>query len=110
CRRGRPGQARAAGSEPGQVHGSGGEDPQRLPLGGPTRHRQNAAGPSGGGRGWRALLLVRGVRIRGAVRGYGGVEGPGFVRESEGQGTLHCREGPGLAVATMRGSRPSISS
>ena len=39
------------------------------------RHRQDAAGPRGGGRGARAVLLGKRVQLRGAVRR--GRRGPG---------------------------------
>ena len=61
--------------QPGPVHPGGRDGAPRRPDGRAARYRQDAAGPRGGGRGGRAVLLGDGLQLRGAVRR--GRRGPG---------------------------------
>src|SRR5271165_5166346 len=54
--------------EAGPVHQGRRDGAARRPDGRAARHRQDAAGPRGRGRGGGAVLLRDGLRLRGAVR------------------------------------------
>ena len=67
----------------------------RRPHGRAARHRQDAAGPRGGRRGARAVLLRERVQLRGAVRRGRRVPGPRPVRrgaQARARHHLHRRD------------------
>ena len=62
--------------QPGPVHQGRRDGAPRRADGRPARHRQDAAGPRGRGRGARAVLLGHRVQLRRAVRRRRRVPGP----------------------------------
>ena len=74
---------------PPEVPADRGQDPQGRPAVRPAGHRQDAAGPGGGRRGRRALLLHLRVGFRRDVRRRRRAPGPRPVRAGQGGRARH---------------------
>ena len=94
-RRGRPGTRRDPRfpGQPGALPGAGRQDPEGCAAVRAARHRQDAAGPGGGRRGRRAVLLDLRVRLRRDVRRRRRQPGPRPVRTGQGERAGHHLRG-----------------